>query len=76
MVEYEIKAPPSKVMGKGAAIGRKLSEIGVYSGYVASIALKNKIVDVVDVERGLDIPESIQSNVLDLAARRYETSSE
>lgn len=63
-------------MGRSIAVGRKLSEVGVYSAYVAFLALQHRIVDVVDIERGLGISESIQKDVLDLGARRFEAGAE
>jgi Zn-dependent peptidase ImmA (M78 family)/transcriptional regulator with XRE-family HTH domain len=67
------KAPPK---GRAVVIGKMLSEVGVYAAYTASLALKNRIVDVVDVERGLGLSESIQKDVLDLAAKRFEASAQ
>ena len=76
IVEAEPEPQEKKPMGVGAAIGKKLSEVGVYAAYIAAVALKKRIVDVVDIERGLGISETIQGRVLDLAARRFEASAD
>lgn len=60
--------------GRTVVIAKKLSEVGVFAAYTASIALKNKIVDVVDIERGLGISENILHDVLDRGAKRFEAS--
>ena len=70
----ESRKPAPK--GRAVVIGKMLSEVGVYAAYTASLALRNKIVDVVDVERGLGLSESIQKDVLDLAAKRFEASAQ
>lgn len=62
----------STAMGRNVAVGRKLSEVGLFAAYSASLALRKKLVDVVDIERGLGISFAIQKDVLDLAARRFE----
>lgn len=62
-------------MGRSVAVGKKLSEVGVYSAYIASLAVEKKAVDVVDVERGLGISEKLQPYVFDLAKRRFEASA-
>ena len=74
----EVDAEPklNKSMGLVAAVGKKLSEVGVYSAYIASLALRRGMVDVVDVERGLGISEALQAKVLDLASRRFEASAD
>ncbi len=63
------------VMGRNAVISKTLSEVGVYAAYTASIALKAGLIDTVDINRGLGISESIQSDVLKLAVKRYEVSA-
>ena len=63
-------------MGRGAAIGKKLSEIGVYNAYVASCALKANLVDRFDLQNALGLSDKLQDSVLDLAKRRFEAGAE
>lgn len=60
--------------GRGAAVGRKVSETGIFAIYVASLAIAKKIIDPVDVERGLNISENLQPDVFSMAAKRFEAS--
>ena len=72
---FQTQKAASKPMGRSVAVGKKLSEVGVYSAYIASLAVEKKAVDVVDVERGLGISEKLQPYVFDLAKRRFEASA-
>lgn len=63
-------------MGSAAAIGRALSEVGLYASYVAKLAYDRKLVDNIDIERGLGLSPTIQGRVLDLAAKRFEVGAE
>jgi Zn-dependent peptidase ImmA (M78 family) len=67
-------APEKVIMGRSVVIGKRLSEVGVFPAYVASVAIEKKIVDFVDIERGLGVGQSIQSDLLALARRRFEAS--
>ena len=69
-------SPTNPPIGRNVVIGKVLSEVGVYASYVASEAVRKKFIDLIDVERGLGISESIQADVLSLATRRYEASAE
>jgi len=73
--EFEAK-PKTAPMGRPAAVGKKLSEVGTYNCYVAKLAMEQKLVDPIDVARGLGISEGLQGDVFDLAARRYEASAD
>lgn len=73
----EGEAKPKKKQkggGRAAAVGRKVSETGVFATYVASIAVSQKIIDPIDVERGLNISEKLQPDVFKMAAKRFEAS--
>lgn len=61
-------------LGRIAAVGKKLSEVGVYAACTAAVALRARLVDKVDIERGLGISENLQGDVLSLAVKRYEAS--
>jgi len=75
--QAEFESPQSGTpMGRGAAIGKKLSEVGVFNAYVASLALKEHLVDKYDIQNGLGISDTLQTSVLDLAARRFEAGAE
>lgn len=63
-------------MGRGAAIGKKLSEIGVYNAYVAACALKAKLIDRFDVAQAFGLSDNLQSSVLELAERRFEAGAD
>lgn len=76
-VESEFESPKAgSPMGRGAAIGKKLSEIGVYNAYVASCALKANLVDRFDLQNALGLSDKLQDSVLDLAKRRFEAGAE
>lgn len=64
----------TEVKGRNVVVGKRLSEVGVFPAFVASLAIENGLVDFVDVERGLGVSESIQADVLSLARRRLEAS--
>lgn len=75
--QSEFESPKSgSPMGRGAAIGKKLSEIGVYNAYVASCALNAKLVDRFDLQNALGLSDKLQDSVLDLAKRRFEAGAE
>jgi Zn-dependent peptidase ImmA (M78 family)/transcriptional regulator with XRE-family HTH domain len=75
--ESEFESPKTGApMGRGAAIGKKLSEIGVYNAYVASCALKSNLVDRFDLQNALGLSDKLQDAVLDLAKRRFEAGAE
>lgn len=73
-IEPENEPKSQGAMGAAAAAGKKLGEVGVYGAYVASVALRQRLVDVVDVERGLGISETLQPRVLSMAEKRFEAS--
>lgn len=73
--EFEDR-PKSAPMGRAAAVGKKLSEVGTYNAYVAKLAVSQGLVDPTDIHRGLGISEGLQGDVFDLAARRYEASAD
>jgi Zn-dependent peptidase ImmA (M78 family)/transcriptional regulator with XRE-family HTH domain len=73
--EPKAEATEKPVMGRNAVIAMSLSKVGVYAAYTASVALKNKIVDRTDIVRGLGLSESIQSDVLKLATKRFEVGA-
>jgi len=60
--------------GRASAVGRKVSETGVFATYVAAIAVAQKIIDPVDVGRGLNISEKLQPFVFEMAKKRFEAS--
>ena len=75
--QSEFESPKSNSpMGRPAAIGKKLSEIGVYNAYVASSALDAKLVDRFDLQNALGLSDKLQDAVLDLAKRRFEAGAE
>jgi Zn-dependent peptidase ImmA (M78 family)/transcriptional regulator with XRE-family HTH domain len=67
-------APLKKIEGfsKGARAAMKISEVGILPAYTALLANEQKLIDHVDVKRGLGIPEDIQPHVFKLARQRYE----
>lgn len=66
-------APPK---GRSVVVAKTLSEVGVLAAYTAAKALQHRIVDTMDVARGLGISEGIQADVLKLAEKRFEISAE
>lgn len=67
--------PTDVIRGRNVVVATKLAQVGVYAAYTSSLALNAKLIDRIDISRGLGISETIQADVLNLATRRFEASA-
>jgi Zn-dependent peptidase ImmA (M78 family)/transcriptional regulator with XRE-family HTH domain len=70
------KEEEKELIGSGGpgAFAKRVGELGYFSVYIASLAVKEKIVDSLDIKRGLGLSESIQHQAFQLASRRFEVA--
>lgn len=62
--------------GGPGAFAKRVGELGYHAVYISSLAIQHRIVDSVDVARGLGLAETIQEKAFSLATRRFEAASE
>jgi Zn-dependent peptidase ImmA (M78 family) len=60
--------------GGPGAFAKRVGELGFLAVYVAALGVRQKIVDSIDVQRGLNLSEGIQEKAFSLAVRRLEAA--
>lgn len=61
--------------GGGAVHAKLIGEVGYLPTYLAGLALRQKLIDKVDVQTGIGLTASIQEKAFALAARRFEAAA-